>query len=89
MKGMSCQKDRKGKAGGCGVFNKVLCNALRHISVIDNHINRKMQHSKTREVLETRLLTLNSCLKQTILSHFNFISNSLFMNVVYINCSLE
>lgn len=71
--------DHKGKAGGCAAFNKVLCNALRHISVIDNHINRKIQHSETQEALETHLPTLNSlCLKQTILSHINFVSNSHF-----------
>ena len=85
MKGMSCQKDRpQGRSSGCAALNKVPCNALRPISVTDNHINRETRHSETQEALETHLLPLNSrCLKQTILSHFTFVSDSLVMSCTH------
>lgn len=76
--------DHKRKASGCTVFNKVLCNAPRHTSVINNHINKKIRHSNTQGALETHLLTLNRlCLKQTILSYFTLVSNFLFMSCTH------
>ena len=85
MKGVSCQKDRpQEKSRCCAAFNKVLCDAPRHTHVINNHINQKIRHSNTQGALETHLLTLNSlCLKQTILSYFTLVSNSLFTSCTH------
>lgn len=57
--------NHKRNAGGCVAFNKVLCNAPRHPSVTNNHINRKIRHSKTHGARETQLLSLNKPLFKT------------------------